>query len=114
MIDGLGIDIIDLPRFKRAMERWGGNLTSRLFTTDELEYCMAQRRPEYHLAARFAAKVSFVKAYGRYVPFRDMEITRDAVGRPSLSCAGRADIKVAITMSHDGELAIAEALITTE
>lgn len=111
---GLGIDIIDVPRFKRALDRWGVTLTARLFTAPELAYCASQRRPEEHFAARFAAKISFVKALGRFVPFKDIEITRDAIGRPSLTLAGSAGMNVALTMSHDGELAVAEVIITTE
>jgi len=114
MIEGLGIEIADLPRFKKAMERWGQRFLTRLFTAAELEYCMSQRRPEEHLGARYCAKVSFMKARGRIIPFKSIEIIRDVVGRPALRVAGDDKIKVAVTMSHDGDIALAQTLITTE
>jgi len=114
MIKGLGIEIIEVPRFKLAMERWGRRLLTRLFTEGELEYCTAQRRPEEHLAARYCAKLSYMKALGRFTPFKDIDITRDEVGRPDLKVSGDDKTKVSITMSHDGEIAVAETLITTE
>ncbi len=119
MIKGLGIEIIEVPRFKLAVERWGRRLLTRLFTEGELEYCMAQRRSEDHLAARYCVKLSYMKAIGSFVSFKDIEITRDEVGRPSLKVSGLEvsgddKTKVSITMSHDGEIALAETLITTE
>jgi holo-[acyl-carrier protein] synthase len=114
MIKGVGIDIIDVPRFKKVLERWGNALTARLFTRDELEYSTSQRRPECHLAARFAAKVGFMKAHGGFVSFKKIDITRDELGRPCMTVVGVADINIALTMSHDGGLAIAQVIITKQ
>ena len=61
---GLGVDLVLVPRFKKALDRWGERLTRRLFTAEELGYCLSRSRPEIHLAARFAAKEAFLKALG--------------------------------------------------
>ncbi len=86
----------------------------RLFTEGELEYCRSQRRPEEHLGARYCAKVSYMKARGGFVAFKKIEVVRDDLGRPALKVAGDDKIKIALTMSHDGDIALAETLITTE
>ncbi|MBW7957151.1 MAG: holo-ACP synthase [Deltaproteobacteria bacterium] len=112
MIHGIGIDAVEVPRFKRAMEKWGERLTSRLFTGSELAYSLRLRRPERHLAARFAAKVSFFKALGKPVPWRDVEVVRASSGAPALSVKGLSEgMRVSVSISHDGDLSIAETII---
>ena len=60
---GVGIDLIEIERIERALER-RPRLAQRLFTEGEREYAAARRRPGRHLAARFAAKEAVVKAMG--------------------------------------------------
>jgi len=112
MIHGIGIDTVEISRFKRSLDRWGERLTARLFTPAELAYCMGQRRPERHLSARFAAKVSFVKALGRPLCYRDVEVIRDSTGAPSISTrAIEKGMRVVLSLAHDGDLSIAETII---
>jgi len=112
MIQGVGIDAVEISRFKRAMDRWGARLTTRLFTPSELAYCLGQRSPERHLSARFAAKVSFLKALGRPLRFREVEVSRGPTGAPSIvSGAVEKDMRVSVSISHDGDLSIAETII---
>ncbi|MBI5236056.1 MAG: holo-ACP synthase [Deltaproteobacteria bacterium] len=112
MIHGIGIEIIDVDRFFRVMERRGERFLKRLFTADELDYCMRKRRPEERLAARFAAKKSFMKAVGKTVNFLDMEIRSDVDGRPTLHVNGLDDsFRIVISLSHDKGLAIAQAIV---
>jgi phosphopantetheinyl transferase (holo-ACP synthase) len=55
-----------------------------------------------------------MKAHGEFVSFKKIEITRDALGRPSLIVDDCADMDIALTMSHDGGLAIAEVIINKQ
>jgi holo-[acyl-carrier protein] synthase len=48
---GIGIDLVDIERFERVKPR----VRERLFTPAEAKYCVLQRRPALHFAARFAA-----------------------------------------------------------
>lgn len=112
MIHGIGIDTVEISRFKRAMERWGARLTSRLFTSSELAYSFRHRSPERHLSARFAAKVSFFKALGRPLPYRDVEVVRDGLGAPAIRAKGlERGLSVSVSISHDGDLSIAQTVI---
>ena len=63
MAAGIGIDVIEIARIERALER-RPRLRERLFTADELAYADARARPGRHLAARFAAKEAVIKALG--------------------------------------------------
>lgn len=112
MIHGIGIDTVEISRFKRALDRWGARLTERLFTPAELAYCMGQRKPERHLSARFAAKVSFFKALGKPMGYRQVEIVRDSAGAPSISASAIDEgLRIVLSIAHDGDLSIAETII---
>jgi holo-[acyl-carrier protein] synthase len=116
VIEGLGIEIVEVARFKRAMNRWGASFLRRLFTEGELQYCLARRYPEIHLSARFAAKIGFLKAFGGFMPCRDNEVVRDKKGRPSIrvcSCGLKA-LKVSLTISHTAETSMALVLLESE
>ncbi len=111
MIRGIGIDMVDVGRFRKAMDRWGDRLGKRVFTPKELSYCYAQRFPERHLAARFAAKVSLFKALGRPMRFKDVEVTRGSEG-PGFRVKGlEEEINLSVTITHDKNLSVAETIV---
>ena len=82
MIYSIGIDIVHIPKFKKAVERWGDKIKKRIFTKGELAYCKNRRFSEQHLAVRFAAKEAFIKALGRGVGSKEIEVTNNSDGRP--------------------------------
>lgn len=110
MVHGIGIEAMDVGRFARALLRWGDRLKERLFTGPELDYCLAMRFPERHLSARFAAKVSVRKALGRNITFRDIEIRRDAGGRPCVEARGADGFEFSLSITHDGNLSLAQTI----
>lgn len=61
-IVGIGIDIEDINRFKVHLEQRNQRFFERLFSKEEIDYCMRKKQPEAHFAARFCAKEAFVKA----------------------------------------------------
>ena len=110
VIIGVGIDVVDIDRFGRALERTPG-LRPRLFTADE------QRLPLPSLAARFAAKEAVAKALGAPggLSWQDAEVVRDPSGRPRLVLHGGVAQEAAaqgistwhLSLSHDGGIATA-------
>jgi len=125
MIIGTGIDIIEISRIRRAVERHGDRFLKRVFTAGELEYCLARRYPERHLAARFAVKEAALKALGTGVSggilWRDVETSRDDSGKPvvgfhnvaadTLHALGATSAHVSI--SHTDHHAVALVIIET-
>ncbi|MFZ3073222.1 MAG: holo-ACP synthase [Thermodesulfobacteriota bacterium] len=112
MIRGVGIDIIDVVRFKAAMKRFEGRLEKRLFTEAELSYCAGLRHSERHLATRFAAKVSVFKALGRTLPYKDVEVARDSNGRPVLNVKGvEKGFRFSLSLSHEKGFGLAETIV---
>ena len=92
MIVGLGTDLVDVARFRLALERRAA-LPERLFSDDERAYAFRQKDPSKSLAARFGAKEAVMKAMGVGLwkfRFRDVEVVRAPSGAPSISLTGRA------------------------
>jgi len=115
MASGVGIDLIEIDRLERALERHP-RLAERVFTVGEREYAAARSRPARHLAARFAAKEAVVKALGVSGSFGLREIEVVAGEPPTLRLSGRAavtgqgmEIQLSLTHSKDFAAAIAVA-----
>ena len=112
MAAGVGIDLIEIERVERALER-RPRLAERVFTDGELAYSRDRARPGRHLAARFAAKEAVIKALGRSVPLREIEVI--AGEPPAVRLHGRAahaagDAEIAISLTHSRETAAAVAI----
>jgi holo-[acyl-carrier protein] synthase len=114
----VGIDLVEVDRFARALRRWP-RLLERVFTEDEVMSCLESRDAEERLAARFASKEAAFKALGDgwpTIPYPDVEIVSAPNGRPSLRLRGRAAVlargrEAAVSMTHAGGLAIAEVIL---
>jgi holo-[acyl-carrier protein] synthase len=114
-IVGIGVDVVDVARFDRALERTP-RLRGRLFTEAELLRDGKPRRIE-SLAARFAAKEAFIKAVGGStgVFWHDMVVGADDQRAPSLLLSGgaaelasaRGVGRVLLSLSHDAGIATA-------
>lgn len=115
MAAGVGIDLLEIDRLERALER-RPRLAERVFTAAEREYAAARARPARHLAARFAAKEAVVKALGLSGGFglREIEVVAGEPPRVRLSgraaaAAGGRDVKISLTHSRDFAAAVAVA-----
>ena len=96
MILGVGVDVCDVARIRRALEaKTGARFRERVFTPGEQVYCEARRRGRFaSYAARFAAKEAAMKALGtgwaRGVGWQDFEVVRAAGEAPRLVLHGPA------------------------
>jgi holo-[acyl-carrier protein] synthase len=119
MIIGIGIDVVDLRRFERALDRTPA-LRDRLFTAAE-QRPGGRMLPLRSLGGRFAAKEALVKALGESTGIRwhDMEVVADEHGSPSLALSGAAAAlaeakgaaRVHLAMSLDAGIAVANVVI---
>ena len=111
MIDGIGIDVVDIERFKSSLDRTPG-LVEKLFTENE------RTKPISSLAARFAAKEALAKALsvGKGLPWHDAEILNLENGKPVFLFRGEiAEIidgaDVHLSLSHDAGIASAMVIV---
>lgn len=117
-VAGLGIDLLEIERIERALERRPA-LATRLFTEGELEFCNSKARPARHLAARFAAKEAAIKALGiNACPMKDIEIFGGGTVPPTVRLHGRAGtmarergVSVIVSITHDRQTAAAVATL---
>lgn len=121
---GVGVDAVDVPRFRRVLERRPG-IAVRLFSDAERAYASRFRDPAARLAARFAAKEATMKALGVGLGgFRllDVEVQRGERGAPSLVLrGGAADLASRrgadcwhLSLTHTATVAIAFAVAVAE
>jgi holo-[acyl-carrier protein] synthase len=94
VIVGVGIDLVELDRFRAAMRRHGDRLLERLFTKAERGYCAGRWNPAAHYTARFAAKEAVLKALGvgwsGGIRWTDVEVVRSGAGRVEVRLRRRA------------------------
>ena len=115
----VGVDLIEIERVRRALERHGDGFRERCFTPDERAYCDSKPNPPQHYAGRFAAKEAVGKALGSGVLFTWKEI--EIVGRPKpgVHLSGRTARyaertgagRIELSMTHSRELAAAVAVV---
>lgn len=89
---GIGIDAVDVDRFRRMLDRRPG-MRARLFTEAELDSLVGRHDDAPSLAARFAVREAVMKALGVGLgafDFHDVEVHRAESGAPELKVSGRA------------------------
>lgn len=116
MIKGIGIDIIELNRIEKHLQK-NGRLAERILTGWEHELfseLTSERRRVEFLAGRFAAKEAFAKAMGTGIgklSFKDISILPDEHGKPYVFADGFEGMSFFVSISHSEEYAVAQVVI---
>lgn len=121
-IIGMGTDIVECLRIAQMIERHGDLFLTRVFTTNEINYCQARKAATQHFAGRWAAKEAVLKAMGtgwaRGISWRDVEIRNEIGGQPRIALGGGARdvcekqgvVEMKISISHCRHYATATAI----
>jgi len=113
MILGSGIDIIEVDRIQKAVERWGDEFLNHVFTPVEIEHARKFQFPYRHYAGRFAAKEAIFKAMGKPdLSWQDVSIINDPSGKPV--CQYNNIVfknRLLISISHSRDYAVASAIV---
>ncbi|MFV9511769.1 holo-ACP synthase [Tepidibacillus sp. LV47] len=120
MIFGIGVDLIELERIRKIVERNEISFINKILTKAEKEYLptSTKRKIEY-LAGRFAGKEAVAKALGtgigKGLSWKEIEILPLPSGKPVVTLKNdhllTYDFKIHITISHSKSLAIAKVII---
>ncbi|MCX7927925.1 MAG: holo-ACP synthase [Candidatus Omnitrophica bacterium] len=116
-IIGTGVDITEVTRLRRAIEKWGDSFLKRIFTTEEIEFAKTKHVPYQHLAGRFAAKEAIFKALGNpKLSFKEVQIFNDEEGKPYCLVQNNKakNYTIYISISHVKNYAVASAIVTQE
>lgn len=118
-----GVDIIEIDRVRKAIDKDQGRFLDKVFTTEEIKYCSKALSAKYqHFAARFAAKEAVSKALGLGlvggVKLIEIEVVNDKKGKPYIilhdstkKIAEAMGIKsMSLSLSHCKEYAVANVV----
>lgn len=121
---GIGFDLVDIDRAERMLERHGERALHRFLLPAERHYVLSMAAPARHFAVRLAAKEAVYKAMTHLrgasgVSWREIEVSRDRRGRPSITLHGKAAVilarleagRVYVTLSHTDTTAGAVAVL---
>lgn len=120
MIEGIGVDIVEVERMKKTTEEYGEAFLQRVFTQKELSYSRSKKNVHQHLAARFAAKEALSKAlatgWSGVFRWRDVEVSNDPLGKPLIALSGEmkklvGDSRIHLSISHSDQAVVAVVLI---
>lgn len=120
---GSGIDVIEIPRIRRAIERHGERFFRKVYTPAEVRYCQSKKDSWASYAARWAAEEAVYKAYGH--GWRDIwwlnqiEVIKEFSGKPGIRLletaakahARRGVERIELSLTHGREIAFAQALL---
>jgi holo-[acyl-carrier protein] synthase len=121
---GIGVDLVEIERLDRMLRERGERLLARLFTDQEVAYCMARSLAARHFAARVAAKEAAFKALAgsdaaRAIGWKELEISNSPLGIPQLRMHGRAQARaellgvnhVHVSITHGDKNAVAVVVL---
>ena len=95
MIFGIGVDVLEMKRINRTLEKFGSRFTDHLLMPQEREQLARTKRPERFIAMRFAAKEAIVKAMGtgfaHGVWIRDVGVVQNSWGKPEVVFSERGE-----------------------
>lgn len=109
-IIGVGIDIVDIERFKKILSKeTGRDFIQRFFSINEIEYCEKFSEKGQHYAVRFAAKEAFIKASGLVqIPLKEISTVNLPGGRPQIemtphlhsALSSHPPLQIHLSLSH--------------
>ena len=120
MIEGIGVDLIEIARIQSSIEEFGDTFLRKIFTDGEIAYCRSRKNPVQHFAARFAAKEAVSKAlstgWSGEFEWKNIEVTNELSGKPNITLYGNTagvlkNSKVHITLSHSDTNVVAFVVI---
>jgi len=126
MIYGNGIDIIDINRIRKVIDKYGIRFKKRCYSISEIERSENRLNLVESYAKRYAAKEACAKALGtglaRGVFWKDIEVENNQYGKPFIKLHGKAkeifdnmnkssNTKIEISLSDEKKYAIANVTI---
>lgn len=126
MISGIGVDIAEIARFQRMVDRYGDRIAHRLLTQQEFQQYKKRNRSLSFLALRFAAKEAASKALGTGISaginFHSIEVMNNDMGKPELVFHGSAKellkqrniTRAMLSLSDEKHYAVAMVVLETD
>ena len=112
----IGTDIIEVDRIRELIKKYDQRFLNKVFTDNEIIYCMKRRDPSIHFAGKFSAKEAIRKAISSsysdiLLPLNEINIKNDKKGRPFLEHSTIDSKFINISISHTNDYAISFAIL---
>ena len=106
--DGIGIDIIDIERFRKKIFKQNIKFYQRIFLESEIKYCLRFKSPYEHFAGKFALKESVIKSIHDEISFLDIQTSNSKHG-PIVGLVGKKSKEYSFlcSISHEKKFAVA-------
>ena len=126
MIIGIGIDLVKISRVQEMLSRWEDRFINRVFTPSEIAYAQNKKSQHIPFSGLFAVKEAVLKGLGigsqMGVRWQEIETSHDDLGKPMVSLSGKVQqiareqrvSDIFVSLSHDGDYAIAQVILTDE
>jgi len=103
---GIGIDIVNINRFKKKPFEENKNFYKKIFHDSEIQYCLGKKNSSQSFAAKFAIKESVIKSISKQIDFLDIII--DYVdSKPRVCLLNDSSYKFLVSASHEKSNAVA-------
>ena len=104
---GIGIDIIEVSRFRRKKYEENRNFYKKIFVKSEINYCLKFKNSAERFAGKFAIKEAAIKSIPEKIGLRDIEIAYvNRKPRIRLKNSLRKKYDFIVSVSHEKEFAI--------
>ena len=118
MIIGLGLDLAEVARYEFD-ERKLAWFSKKIYTDEEVAYALRKRNRAERFAGFFAAKEATRKAFGHAIPWRQIGVTHERSGKPTIKLFGKAATLIALrgvtavhlTITHTESMAAAVVIL---
>ena len=104
---GIGIDIIEVSRFRRKKYEENRNFYKKIFVKSEINYCLKFKNSAERFAGKFAIKEAAIKSIPEKIGLHDIEIVYvNRKPRIRLKNSLRKKYDFIVSVSHEKEFAI--------
>ena len=103
---GLGIDIIEIDRFRKKPYESNKTFYNKIFHNSEIAHCLKRKNSAECFAGKFAIKESVIKSIPLTIDFLDIVIDYSD-SKPTVSLKNSLTYSFLVTLTHEKSLAVA-------
>jgi len=105
-IFNIGIDIINIERFKKKEYAKNKKFYQKIFTNSEIRYCLEFKNSSEHFAGKFAIKEAVRKSIKEKIPFNKI-LTMHKNSKPMIVLKMKLNYRFLVSVSHEANMAVA-------
>ena len=105
-ISNIGIDIVNIERFRNKEYNKNKFFYEKIFTNSEIKYCLSFTNNSELFAGKFAIKEAVKKSINEKISFKEI-VTSHNLSKPQVILKKKLNSNFLISVSHERDFAIA-------